>query len=231
MALLFKFINYGTEHFAWLFAGLCSVVFWVKLGQRQRDDLGQRRVGLAMSLIPALWWTAVSLWMALFERPPNLNLVLPFHVCYAANLLLPLMLWWRSYALFEVLYFVVMAGCIQALLTPDLQTNFPERINLRYFIVHIGLVQSVLYAVWVFGFRPQWRGLLRAVLWMNLYFLAIIPINMLLGTNFMFLRQKPPSPNLLDLFGPWPWYILGAEMLGVLLFVVVLLPFLRYKKF
>jgi hypothetical integral membrane protein (TIGR02206 family) len=140
------------------------------------------------------------------------------------------LLWRRSYFLFEVSYFLIMAGCIQALFTPDLQTVFPDYINIRYFFVHIGLVQSILYAIFVYGFRPTWRSFGKSFLWSNVYFVFVIGVNALLGTNFMYLRQKPPTPTLLDLFGDWPWYIAGAELLALVLFAVVMLPFAFRKK-
>lgn len=219
------FQSYGAEHWLWLLAGGASVFSWIWLGRRQRTELGRRRIGLWQSLIPAAIWLGSSAWLSVTMTPLDLNLVLPFHACYFLNLLLPVMLWRRSFFLFEISYFMVMAGCIQALFTPDLQTNFPDHYNVRYFFVHIGLAQSILYAIFVFGFRPTWRSLGKSLLWTNLYFVFVAAINLGLGTNFMYLCSKPPSPTMLDLFGEWPWYILGGELLALVLFTVVMLPF------
>jgi len=40
----------------------------------------------------------------------------------------------------------------------------------------------------------------------------------------MWLREKPPD-TILDLFGPWPFYILGGVVLGVGLFLLLDLPY------
>lgn len=230
--LLFNnnFVNYSAEHFWWLLAGAASTVFWIWLGRRQPDERGQRRIGLIQSLIPALLWVVVSLYMAFFVEPIEWGLVLPFHVCYFINLLLPFMLWRRSFFLFEVTYYMVMGGCAQALITPDLQHSFPHYINFRYFVVHTGLVQSILYAIFVFRFRPTWRSFGRAYLWANIYFVFVIGANYVLGTNFMYLNRKPNAPTLLDLFGEWPWYIVGGQFLCLIMFTLAMLPFAFGKK-
>jgi hypothetical integral membrane protein (TIGR02206 family) len=219
------FQNYGTEHFLWLLAGLASMACWIGIGRSRPTELDKRRVGLVMSLIPVVLWAFVSAYAAIWIRPVELETILPFHACYFLNLLMPVMLWRRWYFLFEISYFMIMGGCIQALFTPDMQTVFPDYINVRYFFVHIGLAQSVLYAIFVYGFRPTWKSLGKSFLWVNIYFVFTNCVNFLLNTNFMYLRHKPTTPTLLDLFGDWPWYILGGEVLALTLFLVVFLPF------
>lgn len=219
------FQSYSLEHFLWLVVGVLSAIFWIRLGKKQTTEQGQRRIGLIQGLIPAVLWVLISLYMLLFERPIDLGLVLPFHISYFINLMLPFMLWRRNFFLFEISYYIVIGGCMHSLLTPALQQGFPHYLNFRFFIVHLGLIQSILYAIFVYGFRPTWKSFGRAFLWTNLYFVFVLGINALLGTNFMYLNQKPPVPSLLDLFGEWPWYLVGAEFLCLMMFTLAMLPF------
>lgn len=225
-----EFTSFGTEHMLWLVAGICSSILWVNAGKRigrlANGEYKQRQLGLLMTLIPAILWIGGSIWLVLYENPIPKNLVLPFHVCYFLNLVMPFMLWRKSFFIFEITYFVTMAGTLQALLTPDLDYGFPDMINIRYFMVHIGLMMSTFYAVFVYGFRPTWKSMGKAILWTNLYMVFVTPINLLFNTNFMYVRAKPPVASMLDYLGDWPWYLLTGQIMLVVLFTIVLLPFL-----
>jgi uncharacterized membrane protein YwaF len=41
----------------------------------------------------------------------------------------------------------------------------------------------------------------------------------------MYLRHTPGAHSLLDMLGPWPWYIAGAAALALVLFAILDLPF------
>jgi uncharacterized membrane protein YwaF len=49
--------------------------------------------------------------------------------------------------------------------------------------------------------------------------------NLLTGGNYMYLRHTPGVASLLDLMGPWPWYIVGASVLALVIFICLDLPF------
>ncbi|MDH3865332.1 MAG: YwaF family protein, partial [Gammaproteobacteria bacterium] len=44
-------------------------------------------------------------------------------------------------------------------------------------------------------------------------------------SNYMDTGQKPATPSLLDMLGPWPWYLLAGELIAVLLVLLLYLPF------
>jgi hypothetical integral membrane protein (TIGR02206 family) len=50
-------------------------------------------------------------------------------------------------------------------------------------------------------------------------------INAVLGSNYLFIAHKPDAQTLLDVLGPWPWYILSMEVIGLVVFVLLYLPF------
>ena len=82
-----------------------------------------------------------------------------------------------------------------------------------------------MFATLVMGFRPTLRSLLTAMAVTAAYALLIYPVNLLLGSNYLFLLAKPAQPSPLDWFGPWPWYLPGLVGMVAGSLVMLYLPF------
>ena len=87
------------------------------------------------------------------------------------------------------------------------------------------LVIAIVFLAAIEGRRPTWLSLWKTMLMLNVYLVAVTAINYALGSNYMFTMQKPHTASLFDVMGPWPWYLLTAELLAVLLFAMLYLPF------
>lgn len=151
---------------------------------------------------------------------------LPFHICGLLFYILAYAVWKRDQLAFEVAYFWGMGGSLQALLTPEMDRPFPHPAFLSHFGGHGVLVVVILYAVIAMGLRPVPASILRALAATVAYAAVLLPLNLLLGTNYMFLLTKPASASLLDFLGPWPWYILAAVGVALVSYAVWYLPFL-----
>lgn len=53
----------------------------------------------------------------------------------------------------------------------------------------------------------------------------VFVVNLLIGSNYLFIAHKPPTASLLDLLPEWPWYILWIEVIGVATGLILYLPF------
>ncbi len=129
----------------------------------------------------------------------------------------------------ELLYFVGLAGTVQALLTPDLGVAFPSYPAAKFFLGHGGTVAAALLLVATGRLRPRPGAWWRALLVLNAYAAAVLVLDLAAGTNYLYLARKPPVPTLLDRLGPWPWYILSADALAAGLFRLLQLPFRRRR--
>jgi hypothetical integral membrane protein (TIGR02206 family) len=111
-----------------------------------------------------------------------------------------------------------------ALLTPDLAAPWPQWPAIYFFLAHGGVVISAALLAFsgVMRFHPRsvWRpfGMLLA------YAALAGCVDAILNTNYMFLRSKPDTASLLDVLGPWPWYILVGAGIALALFWLLWLP-------
>jgi hypothetical integral membrane protein (TIGR02206 family) len=146
---------------------------------------------------------------------------LPLHLSDVVAVLAPVALWTQRAPLVEVLYFWALTASLQAVVTPDLHQTFPSVFYFTYFVTHCGAV--VAACLLVFGLRFEIR---RGALWRafaaTLAMAAVAAVaNLITGGNYMFLREKPSHPSLLDQMGPWPLYIVSAAVVALVLFALL----------
>ncbi|MBN1698533.1 MAG: TIGR02206 family membrane protein [Spirochaetales bacterium] len=150
---------------------------------------------------------------------------LPLHLCGFAIILMPFMLIMKNKTVFELLYFWGLAGATQALLTPDLTYDFPHWVYFRFFFAHGLIILGCIYMVFVEKYRPAWKSILKTFIVTNILMLLIAPLNWATGGNYFFMCHKPETGSLLDFLGPWPWYLLSLQGVGLLIFVIYYMPF------
>jgi hypothetical integral membrane protein (TIGR02206 family) len=196
------------------------VVFRRRLGASARQNF---RYGLAILLILNemawhIWNLATGQW--------TIQTMLPLQLCSVMVPLSAVMLVTRSYRLFEFLYFLGIGAAMQALLTPDAgRYGFPHFRAFQTFISHGSILTAAIYMTVVEGYRPYWRSLARVVVGMNLYMVVIFGFNLLIGSNYLFIARKPDTASLIDVLGPWPWYILSLEAIGLVISLLLYAPF------
>jgi hypothetical integral membrane protein (TIGR02206 family) len=133
----------------------------------------------------------------------------------------------RNVYFYETLYFLGIGGAAQALLTPDAGAySFPHFRAFQTFISHGLLVIIPLYMTIVEGYRPTLASFKRIFIVTNLYMVVVFFINLVIGSNYLFIAGKPEFPTLLDMLAPWPWYIIELEAIGFVVFGIIYLPFL-----
>jgi len=150
---------------------------------------------------------------------------LPVQLCDVGGFVAAVALVWRQVLLVEVAYFWGLGGTLQALLTPDLHDHFPSFPYLQFYATHDLVVLAALFLVIGLGLQPR-IGAVRRVFLLTLAFAAIIGlIDLVTGGNYMYLRQAPAQGSLLSLMGPWPWYVVLAALLALIVLTILDLPF------
>ena len=150
---------------------------------------------------------------------------LPLFLCDVAAFISAAALLTRAPVLVEVTYFWGIAGTANGIISPDIGDHFPSYPFFQYFIQHGAIPGAALFLVVGLRIYPRPWAAVR-VFALSLALVAVDAVaNLLTNGNYMFLRSVPPGANLLDFFGPWPWYILGGALLTVLFFAILDAPF------
>lgn len=150
---------------------------------------------------------------------------LPLQLCDIAVFLSAAMLLKNQYFIFEIVFFWGLGGGLQALLTPDLAYPFPHCIYFSFFLGHGAVLTSIIYMIAVKKFRPRLKSILKMFIFTNAYMAVIAVVNAITGGNYMFICEKPESASVFDFLGPWPWYLLSLEGLGLIISFICYLPF------
>lgn len=202
---------------------------------RNSSESTRKRIRWVMALI---LWTDEAAWHVwnIYWGHWSVSTMLPLHICSLLIWLAGFMLINKNYRIYEFAYFIGIGGAIQALLTPDAGIyGFPHFRVFQTFISHGMLIISALYMTIVEGFRPTCKSIWRVVIGLNIYAILVFPINLLLGTNYLFINGKPSTASLLDVLPPWPYYIVFIEIIGLFIFFILYSPFLikdfRNKQF
>jgi hypothetical integral membrane protein (TIGR02206 family) len=151
--------------------------------------------------------------------------ILPLELCDASFWLTAVALLTLEEHTFDLSYFWGIAGSGMAVLTPYLRAPLHTFQSFQYFTGHALPIIGVLYLIWSRQLRPRARSWWFAFWVFNVYGALVAAFDGLGGTNFMYLRQKPASSSLFDVLGPWPWYIVGADIVALIVFWLLQLPF------
>lgn len=216
---------FGPGHLAFIVFFILFNLSFIYI-RRIKDETFRRnfRYGMAIAtlIIESVWHTwklAIGEW--------TMQEMLPFHLCSMFVFVNVAMLITRNKTLYEFSYLLGIAGALQAVLTPNAGIyGIPHVRAVQTILAHGLLLSEPIYLTVVEGFRPTWASFPRVLIGANLYMVAVYGLNLLIGSNFMYVMHKPETASLMDMLGPWPWYLLAVEAIGLVMMLILYLPFI-----
>lgn len=217
------FVVFGPDHLVFIAFFLLFNISFIWLRNIKSETFRRNiRYGLAFSSIAVelswhIWKWQLGEW--------TVQEMLPLHLCSIFVILNSIMLFTRNYRIYEFSYFLGIGGALQAFLTPDAGVYGLWHFRpIQTLLAHGLIITEGIYMTVVESFRPTVKSFLNVLVFGNLGMAVVYVINLLVGGNYMFLMHKPPTASLLDVLGPWPWYILSLEAVGFVMFGVLYLP-------
>ena len=166
------------------------------------------------------WWV----WLGI-QHTWSAGYALPLQLCDVVAFVAAAALWSRRQVLVELTYFWGLAGTANGLISPDVPVHFPHYLFFQYFIAHGTIVAAALLLVVGLRIAPRQGAVLRVFVLALALMVVDAGANLVTGGNYMYLRRPPGVPTLLDLMGPWPWYIVASMIVAVAIFAALNLPF------
>jgi len=200
------------------------LIYWAKKQSEQIQILTGNVLASLISLT-VIFGSILNIYKPDFNYQEDL----PLHLCSFLALIIPVLSFTRKYIYYEILFFLILAGTLQSLITPS-EYNFLNFTFFRYWFVHSGLVIFMLYATFIYKMRPTLKSVFKSFIGMQVYMIIMFIINYMLGSNYFYTNRKPNATTLLDVFGEWPQYIFVVELIVIPFFLLIYLPFYLTRK-
>ena len=155
---------------------------------------------------------------------------LPLHLCSISNLIVCFILFLpKNQKLFEFLFYCGFWGGLMAILTAQINDYDGSLFKyIQYYSSHGTIIFMPLFMFYHLGYKLSKFSWLRLLIILNICMAIIIPLNFMIGSNYMYLAEAPNIKNPL-VFGDWPFYILNWEFIILILFYITYLLFTQKK--
>jgi hypothetical integral membrane protein (TIGR02206 family) len=215
-----RFQAFTGQHYLLLgiFAVGCVVV--VLIGRRHRGRPSEVALRRWFAVVLLAFTVPLSI-VFLLPGQWDLGASLPIQLCDLAWIAAAVALWTCWDWAIALTYFWGLTLSIQGIITPSLGQSFPDVRYFGFWGRHFFIVWAAVLLTAGLARAPGWRGYRFTVAATAIWAVLVIGFNFLAGTNYGYLNRKPPTASILDLMGPWPFYV-GAEI-GILLVVWALM--------
>jgi hypothetical integral membrane protein (TIGR02206 family) len=223
------FVPYTLLHAVTVLVCVVLIAALVTLMARPRDAAAERvqRRTLAAAALGA--WVLSYLWLNWEAIDPK---ALPLQVCGLMGVVAPLALLTGNRWLRAAMYFSAFTLTIQAFIQPILVVG-PAKLEFwRFWLLHSLILCCAVYDLVVLRFRPGWSDVTRAGVMSTGYVALIVPVNLMIGTNYGFVGNPPDQalPPVIALLGPWPERIFVLMALVFFGYVLALLPWVGVRR-
>ncbi|WP_197320109.1 TIGR02206 family membrane protein [Saccharomonospora sp. NB11] len=224
------FTAYGPSHGAMLVVFVLGALVLVRFGRRHRHSPTERQVTRVFGAV-LLAAAVIALGYTLTARDRPLVDTLPLHLSDLAGFVAAAALLTRSRRAFALTYYWCLTLSPQALFFPVLDApDFPHHEFVAFWGLHLLVVWAAVYLTWGLGRHPTWQDWRTTVTITAAWAAVAMLVNSVTGTNYGYLNRKPATGSVLDLLGPWPWYVVAEVALILTAWALLTWPWTRRTR-
>ena len=156
----------------------------------------------------------------------ELSKEIPVHLCSISGLICCFIMFIpekKRQFLFEFLFYCGIIGGIQAILTPLVDDYGGYKFfYIQFFFKHAMIIAFPIYLRNQLGMKLTKFSWIKTWIVLNILMFLLIPLNNLLGSNYMYVNSPPAVDNPL-VIGEWPTYLYWWELFVLILILDVYL--------
>lgn len=220
------FTWFGLSHLLAILCIVIGIVLIVMFKDKisNKTDLYLRRI-VAVTMI-VLEWTFYT-WS--LSRGGFQTSLLPLGVCAISMYVTAYTLWTKNEKTFKIIFPWAISGALLSLIIADLSYNFPHFRFIHYFGNHGLFLLGNIYLLLVAKFKFTYQDVLKSSLVLLIYAIIIYPLNFLLSSNHLFLREIPSE--VAPMYGfLGDFWVIGFMISIALLFQLIYVPFYMQNK-
>ena len=210
---------FGASHIGLLVVVTLLTVAVVWLGPRMGEQAkatirwGAGVLLLVNTLFWHIWNVAVGLW--------SVEEMLPLHLCSVMTFVSAAALFTQQRLLSGLAWLLGTTGASAALLMSEVAPyEFPHYRVIQSWLQHTLLWLAGFWLVFAEGIRPTWRVASQAWIVLHAYLPIVFIVNLLVGSNYLFINRKPEFATVIDALPAWPGYLIALEVLVVIVIAV-----------
>ncbi|ANU19377.1 ABC transporter permease [Planococcus plakortidis] len=217
----YPFELFSVSHLAVLgiaFLGFLCLVL-LKDNLSTKDALFQQ---LRWLLFAALLISEVSYqYWAISHDYWSFNRYMPLHLCGVASITAMLGLVTLHPFWIRVSFFIGIVPAALALVTPDMPYDYQHYRFWKFFVHHTAIAWACLFLALAKPSALTWRSVFSVYGLLLLYAACIgFGVNPQMGSNYLYLSQRPSTVSSLDFFGEGIWYYVNLCLAALALFAV-----------
>jgi hypothetical integral membrane protein (TIGR02206 family) len=210
--------QYGVTHLVPLVIFVMGLAGAAVVGRRHRAVEGPTRFSRTCAVLIPVVTVPLQVIDIVFNF--DIDVTLPLHLCDLAWVAATWALWTHKPFPVALTFYWGLTLTIQGVLTPSLNEDLPHPRYFAFWALHLLIVWSAVYLV--IGLRkvPRWRDFGATVVTTAVWAVSTYVFNVVADTNYGYLLRKPKD-SILDLLGPWPWYVLQEVALTCLVWALL----------
>ena len=149
----------------------------------------------------------------------NLKTHLPLHLCYITQLGIFLSIIFKSNVIYPWLLLNSLGGGITGLLNSDLDSNALFIEFLYFYMSHFNILLFAIF-LWKENYVIKKTDFFKSIFFNSTIFIFVIFLNIFLGSNYWFTKDKPSGINLTNILPEWPFYLIIMIFIGILSYCI-----------